>query len=46
VSHEVVQVAKLITYNKKPHELISVTCKCVLRTIGKEMHKHEHSQQN
>ena len=45
MSHEVVQVIKLITYNRKPHEMMSVICKCIQTTMNKEMHKNEHSHE-
>ena len=45
MSHEVVQVIKLVKYNRKSHEMISVTCKCILTTVNKEMHKNEHSHE-
>ena len=41
--HEVVQVIKLVKYNRKSHEMISVTCKCIPTAVNKEMHKNEHS---
>ena len=44
MSHEVVQVIKLVKYNRKSHEMISVTCKYIPTTVNKEMHKNEHSQ--
>ena len=40
--HEVVQVIKLVKYNRKSHEMISVTCKCIPTMGNKEMHKNEH----
>ena len=34
--HEVVQVIKLVKYNRKSHEMISVTFKCIPTTVNKE----------
>ena len=34
MSHEVVQVIKLIKYNRKSYEMISVTCKCMPTTVN------------
>ena len=45
MSHEVVQVIKLIKYNRKLHEIISVTCKRIPTTVNKEVHKNEHSHE-
>jgi len=45
MSHEVLQVIKLVKYNRKSHEMISVTCKCIPTTVNKEMHKNEHSHE-
>ena len=45
MSHEVVQVIKPVKYNRKSHEMISVTCKCIPTTVNKEMHKNEHSHE-
>jgi len=36
MSHEVIQVIKLIKYNKKSHEMITATCKCLPTTINTE----------
>jgi len=43
--HEVVQVIKLVKYNRKSHEMISVTCKHIPTMVNKEMHKNEHSHE-
>ena len=43
MSHEVIQVIKQVKYNRKPHEMISVTCKRIPATVNKEMHKNEYS---
>ena len=43
--YEVVQVIKLVKYNRKSHEMISVTCKCIPTTVNKEKHKNEHSHE-
>ena len=45
MSHEVVQIIKLVKYNRKSHEMISVTCKCIPATVNKEMYKNEHSHE-
>ena len=43
--HEVIQAIKLVKYNKKSHEMISVTYKRIPTTVSKEMHKNEHSHE-
>ena len=45
MSHEVVQVIKLVKYNRKSHEMISITCKRIPTTVSKEIHKNEHSHE-
>jgi len=45
MSHEVVQVIKLVKYNRKLHEMISVTCKCILTTVNKKIQKNGHSHE-
>ena len=45
MSHEVVQVIKLVKYNRKSHEMISVTFKCIPTTVNKEIYKNEHSHE-
>ena len=45
MSHEVVQVIKLVKYNRKSHEMITLICKCIPTMVNKEMHKHEHSHE-
>jgi len=34
MSHEVVQVIKLVKYNRKLHEMTSVTYKCIQITVN------------
>ena len=34
MSHEVIQVIKLAKYNRKSHEMIRVTCKCLLTMVN------------
>ena len=45
MSHEVVQVIKLVKYNRKSHEMIRVICKYILTTVNKEIHKNKHSHE-
>jgi len=45
MSHEVVQVIKRVKYNKKSHEMISITCKYIQTTVNKEIHKNEYSHE-
>jgi len=45
MSHEVLQVIKLVKYNRKSHEMIRVTCKCIPTTVNKEIHKNKHSHE-
>jgi len=42
MSHEVVQVIKLVKYNIKSHEIIRVTYKCIPTTVNtQDKHSHE-----
>ena len=43
--HEVVQEIKPVKYNRRSHEMISVTCKRIPTMVNKEMHKNEHSHE-
>ena len=43
MSHEVIQVIKLVKYNRKSHEMMRVTCKRIPTTVNKEIHKNKHS---
>jgi len=45
MSHEEVQVNKLIKYNRKSHEMITLICKRIPTTVNKKMHKNEHSHE-
>ena len=45
MSHEVVQVIKLVKYNRNPHDMIRVTCKRIPTTVNKKIHKNEHSHE-
>ena len=42
MSHEVIQVIKLVKYNRKLHEMISATCKAYRQW---QIHKNEHSHE-
>ena len=42
MSHEVVQINKLVKYNRKSHEMMRVTCKCIPTTV---IHKNKHSHE-
>jgi len=41
MSYEVIQVIKLVKYNRKPHKIIRVTCKRIPTTVNKEIHKNK-----
>ena len=45
MSHEMVQEIKLVKYNRKSHEMISVTCKRIPTMVNKEIHKNGHSHE-
>jgi len=45
MSHEVIQVIKLVKYNRKSHEMIRVTCKRTPTIVNKEIHKNKHSHE-
>ena len=45
MSHEVIQVIKLVKYNRRSHEMIRVTCKRIPITINKEIHKNKQSHE-
>ena len=44
MSYEVARVIILVKYDRKSHEMMSVTCKCIPATVNEEVHKNEHSQ--
>ena len=45
MSHEVIQVIKLVKYNRKSHEMIRVTSKRISTTVNKEIHENRHSHE-
>ena len=45
MSHEVIQVIKLVKYNRKSYEMMRVTCKRILTTVNKEIYKNKHSHE-
>ena len=36
MSHEVIQVIKLVKYNRKSHEMITLICKCIPTSVNKK----------
>jgi len=42
MSHEVIQIIKLIKYNRKSYEMIRVTCKHIPTTVNKKIQKNKH----
>jgi len=38
--HEVIQVIELVKYNRNSHEMITLICKRISKTVNKEMHKN------
>jgi len=45
MSHEVVQIIKLVKYNGKSHEIITLICKRIPIMVNKEIHKNKHSHE-
>ena len=45
MSHEEVQVNKLIKYNRKSHEMITLICKHIPTMVNKEIDKNKHSHE-
>jgi len=45
MSHEVIQLIKLVKYNRKSHEMIRVTYKRMPTTVHNEIHKNKHSHE-
>jgi len=45
MSQEVIQVIKLVKYNRKSHEMIRVTCKHIPTTVNKEILKNKYSHE-
>ena len=43
--HEVIQVIKLVKYNRKSDEMMRVTCKRIPIMVNKKIHKNKHSHE-